>query len=90
MQHLAIFCLSAVAMLCAIGALHPRFEDNTLQRIGMGVVCVASVSLAEQCTRGPIPVACGLMSIGLFAYSAGVAFKVARRHKPMRFPTITG
>ncbi len=82
MQTLSLIFFAALAVLCAVGALHPRFEDNTFQRIGMGCVCLSSVALIDHVTRyGGTSPACTLMAGGLVVYGIGVARKVAKRCK---------
>lgn len=82
MHTVSLISLAMVALMCAVGALHPRFEDNTFQRIGMGCVCLSSVALFDHVSRyGGASPACTLMAVGLVMYGAGVAVKVARRCK---------
>lgn len=79
MATLSLISLCIVALLCAIGALHPAYQDNTLQRIGMGCVCLASVGLMDHVWRfGGVSFACALMSIGLLLFSIGVLIKVLK------------
>lgn len=82
MQTISLLLLAALAVMCAVGALHPRFEDNTFQRIGMGCVCLSSVALFDHVQRyGGASPACTLMAGGLLVYGVGVARKVAMRCK---------
>jgi hypothetical protein len=41
-----VYCLSlaAIAVICALAVLHPRYHDNLGQRIGMAITCIASVA----------------------------------------------
>lgn len=82
MQTLSLIFLGLLALMCAVGALHPRFEDNTFQRIGLGCVCLSSVALLDHVSRyGGASPACTLMAGGLLVYGVGVAHKVANRGK---------
>lgn len=79
MAALSLLSLAIVATLCAIGALHSAYQDNTLQRIGMGCVCLASVGLMDHVWRfGGVSFACSLMSVGLLLFSIGVLIKVVK------------
>lgn len=44
MTSLYILALLTVALVCALGVLHPRYEDTLLQRIGMAVACLGAVA----------------------------------------------
>lgn len=44
MATLYILALLIVALVCALGVLHPRYEDTLLQRIGMAVACLGAVA----------------------------------------------
>lgn len=82
MQTISLFLLASIAVLCAVGALHPKFEDNTFQRVGMGCVCLSSIALFDHVSRyGGASPACTLMAGGLVVYGLGVAHKVAKRCK---------
>lgn len=79
MATLSLISLAVVALLCAIGALHSAYQDNTLQRFGMGCVCLASVGLMDHVWRyGGVSFNCALMSIGLLMFSIGVLAKVIK------------
>lgn len=43
MATLYTLALLIVAAVCALGVLHPRYEDTLLQRIGMAVACLGAV-----------------------------------------------
>ena len=91
MGAISFVSLFITGVLCAVGALHPRFEDNTLQRVGMGCICLSSVALMDHIARyGGTSPACSLMSIGMLVYASGVVVKVAKRQKPLTFPKIEG
>ena len=42
MATLYTLALLIVALVCALGVLHPRYEDTLLQRIGMAVACLGA------------------------------------------------
>jgi len=87
MATLSLFSLAVVALLCAIGALHSAYQDNTLQRIGMGCVCLASVGLMDHVWRfGGVSFNCALMSIGLLLFSIGVLDKVIKFNALEKLP----
>lgn len=44
MATLYTLALLIVALVCALGVLHPRYEDTLLQRIGMAVACLGAVA----------------------------------------------
>lgn len=44
MAALYTLALLIVALVCALGVLHPRYEDTLLQRIGMAVACLGAVA----------------------------------------------
>lgn len=44
MATLYTLALLIVAAVCALGVLHPRYEDTLLQRIGMAVACLGAVA----------------------------------------------
>lgn len=88
MAALSLFSLAVVAIMCAIGALHPAYEDNTLQRVGMGCVCLSSVGLMDHVWRfGGVSLPCALMSIGLLLFSLGVLAKVIKFKALEALPT---
>lgn len=79
MATLSLISLAIVALLCAIGTLHPAYEDNTLQRVGMGCVCLSSVGLMDHVWRfGGVSFPCSLMALGLLLFSLGVLAKVLK------------
>ncbi len=84
MVTVSLICLSIVAVLCLIGALHPAYDDNLLQRIGMGCICLSSIALMEHVYRyGGASSACSLMAIGMLMFALGVVLKVLKfRRKP--------
>lgn len=91
MQTISLIFLALLAFMCAVGALHPRFEDNTFQRIGMGCVCLSSVALFDHVYRqGGASPAYTLMAGGLLVYALGVVIKVSKRPKTLVFPKIEG
>lgn len=44
MPALYTLALLVVALVCALGVLHPRYEDTLLQRVGMAVACLGAVA----------------------------------------------
>jgi predicted membrane channel-forming protein YqfA (hemolysin III family) len=79
MAIISVFCLVVVAVLCIIGALHPRYHDNLLQCIGMGATCLSSLVLAHHVIKlDRVDPACLLLAGGLLSYSIGVALKVRK------------
>lgn len=79
MATLSLISLAIVALLCAIGALHPAYEDNTLQRLGMGCICLSSIGLMDHVWKyGGVSFACSLMSLGLLLFALGVLIKVLK------------
>jgi len=44
MATLYTLALLIVAAVCALGVLHPRYEDTLLQRIGMAVACLGAMA----------------------------------------------
>jgi hypothetical protein len=79
MATISVFCLVVVAVLCAVGALHPHYNDNLLQRVGMGATCLSSLALADHVIKlDRVDPACLLLAGGLLSYSVGVALKVRK------------
>ena len=41
-----LYCalLAVVAFICALAVLHPRYEDNLLQRVGMAITCIGATA----------------------------------------------
>jgi di/tricarboxylate transporter len=75
-----------VAFLCVAGILWCKFEDNLLQRIGLGLVLIGSVAEYFSPQKG----ADVLMS-GIVVYAFGVAWKIRGRHatdKALQYPRI--
>lgn len=82
MDTATLICLSLVSVMCMAGALHPMYDDNLLQRIGMGCVGLACASFAEHVYKVKgTPFACFLLSVGLLAFAVGIAIKVYQ-HRP--------
>jgi len=76
---LSIFCLAVVAAMCAIGALHPRFNDNLLQRVGMGAICLANIALAHHVMQlDRVDPSCLVLAGGMLAFAVGTAQKVCK------------
>lgn len=44
MGFLYIAELTIVAFICLLGVLHPRYEDNLLQRVGMACTCIGCMA----------------------------------------------
>jgi len=87
MATLSLISLSIVALLCAIGALHQAYQDNTLQRVGMGCICMASIGLMDHVWRfGGVSFACSLMSLGLLMFALGVLVKVLKFNALEKLP----
>lgn len=83
----SLLLLAILASVCAIGACHPAYDDNLLQRLGLGVICLACVALGAHvwATRAVLP-ACFLMACGLVLFAAGVVVKVWRFSREARQP----
>lgn len=80
---IALLCLAAVAVLCFIGAAHDGYDDNFLQRTGMGCICVACIALMYHVwERGSAPPSCALMAFGMLLFAIGVAAKVVKFSRP--------
>ena len=71
-----VFSLGVIALACALGVLHPRYQDNILQRTGMGIACVGASSVVylggcnEHSQNAQI-----LFSIGVACFAAGTVWK---------------
>jgi hypothetical protein len=80
---ITIVALVLVAILCALGALHPAYDDSLAQRAGMACICLSSVALLHHVwsARQVLP-ACSLMSIGMLLFAVGVALKVVKFSRP--------
>ena len=63
--------LYLLVVLACIGVLHPAFNDNLLQRLGLCLVALGST--AEAMNSGLHPRL--LMAGGCLIYALGVAFK---------------
>lgn len=77
MATMSIIFLIAVAALCGIGTLHPKFNDNLLQRIGMGGMCLACLILSEHVVKlNRVDPSCLVLSGGMFLFALGTVKKV--------------
>ncbi len=83
MVNVVMFCLSVVALLCAIGSFSPHYPDNLLQRLGMAGIGLSCGVLVDQVRHvGAINEGCALMSVGMLAYALGTAVKVVKHIPP--------
>lgn len=46
MEYAMWISCGIVAVSCGAATLHPRFDDNLMQRIGLGIASIAATSLA--------------------------------------------
>jgi hypothetical protein len=63
------------AFICMVGALHYSFDDNISQRLGMGGIAIACISMAYNHSFTPHT---ALLTIGVSAYAIGTFCKLAR------------
>lgn len=76
----------AVAVLCVLGILWCKFEDNLIQRIGLGCILIGSVSEYFK----PLQ-AVNLLQWGILVYACGVVWKIRGRHatnQELQYPRI--
>ena len=76
-----VYCLSlaAIAAICALGVLHPRYQDNLGQRIGMATTCIASVAEIWAATQSPERMnASALFAAGVALFAASTVWKKIR------------
>lgn len=92
--HASIVALLVTAVLCALGSFNPRFEDNTLQRVGLAVLGFASslrmIALTTSTWVDPIE---ALLYIGAATFALGTFFNSKHFHKatscsPASKPTV--
>lgn len=77
MAALSIFSLLLVAVLCGIGTLSHKFDDNLLQRIGMGGICLSNLVLAHHVYKLDIvEPSCLVLAGGMLSFALGTAKKV--------------
>jgi hypothetical protein len=72
--------LAIIAVVCALAVLHPRYEDNLVQRIGMATACLGSVAelvalmaKADRFNAGAVTLA------GVAAFAIGTVWKKAKQ-----------
>lgn len=73
-----VYCLSlaAIAAICAVAVLHPRYQDNLGQRIGMAITCIASVAEIWAATQSPERMnATALFAAGVALFAASTVWK---------------
>lgn len=46
------FALALVSVVCAIGVLHPRYNDNLMERVGMAATCLGGIGEISSTLRG--------------------------------------
>lgn len=75
-----------VAFLCVAGILWCKFEDNLIQRIGLGFILVGAASEYFSPSKGTDAVMGGIV-----VYALGVIWKIRKRHaidKALQYPRI--
>lgn len=77
---ITIVSLWIVLLMCAAGVFSPVFDDNTLQRIGLGGVGVGVVPWLFEAPAELVV----LLHVGMASYALGTALKVWKRrhHQP--------
>lgn len=73
-----VYCLSlvAIAVVCAVAVLHPRYEDNLGQRVGMATTCIASVAEIWATTQSPERMnATALFAAGVALFATATVWK---------------
>ena len=77
-----IYCtaLSVVSMVCGLAVLHPRYEDNLVQRIGLALAGVGSFGLTLAILLGAQQLnASTLFAVGVAVFALGTVWKHRRR-----------
>ena len=84
MWMLSFVSLLGIIALCTLGTFHPKYADNLLERVGMGVGAFVSGALAEKVflARSVDP-ACGLFPIAVFIFAIGIALKSCSRQREL-------
>jgi hypothetical protein len=75
-QILVWTCCGVIATCCGLAALHPQFDDNLAQRLGLGGVALATTGIGAQ---GDWSAALVLVLLALAAYCLGTVFKFWKR-----------
>jgi hypothetical protein len=76
METLLITACIISAVVCAIGALHPSFDDNLAQRCGMGAAALACTGMAYSGRYTP---STALLVTGVACYALGTVFKLCKQ-----------
>ena len=81
MWIISVVSLSVVAALCLLGVFHRSFQDNLLQCVGMGGLCVACCGRIHWIwtTEMTVP-SWMLVHLCVAIYAVGTAHKVALKH----------
>lgn len=76
----SVVCLTLIALLCVVGTLHPRYDDNLLQRCGMALLALACIGrAAEALASGAVSAQSMIMHVAVLLCAVGTAFKYWRR-----------
>lgn len=81
MEALYLAALALIAALSVLGVLSPVFRDNTLQRVGLALVCLgasAELWLSVQPLAAVAHRARELLAIGTALYGLGTLIKILK------------
>ena len=76
MWVLSALCLLFVSLLCLVGVFHRDFDDNLCQRIGMSLLCLGCLGLAQRViTTRCVPLDAMALHIGLAIFGLGMVWR---------------
>lgn len=76
MTAVYILSLLAIAGVCALGVLHPRYEDTLTQRIGLAVACLGAVAELAALLQAMAPLtARPITTAGVALFALGTVLK---------------
>lgn len=79
MQVLYLLALLVTSVVCLLGVLHPRYQDNLLQRLGMAVACLGAVAELWTTLEGVVRVNAHIVSsVGVALFAVGTVLKKVR------------
>lgn len=85
--QISVVCLAIVAVLCVVGALHPAYQDNFVQRAGMALLAFGAASRVQAISISQfVANDWWLVHVGVCLYACGTAWKQYRAARGAREP----
>lgn len=83
MSSLYLAAVVIIGIVSLVGVMHPRYQDNFLQRLGMILMFLGAIGVTRALSMGGSSLnAASLMTWGMALYAVGTFFKQRRLLRP--------